>query len=129
MLAAANKAGGFKPKDGLFEGYVLLPLGMALLHGEENPAVRIEELKRAGRDHVNRLPLSIFPDTSKRALKALLSDMPKPRGTLTIHMTAEPGMGAARMMPLAISRRGIEDLDDVWSLMDGVTYDITYDRR
>lgn len=114
--------------NGLFEQYVLMALGAALLDGSETPAVRAEELKREAIAEIDALPDAIFPVPSRVALKALVSDMPNPKGTLSVDMSATPGLGPGRFLPLALSG-GPEDLSAIWPLLRGVRYDVQYDRQ
>lgn len=114
---------------GLFENLVLLPIGINLLSGANDPAARIEELKAEARREIEGMPDEIVSAESRAALVAVVDDMPNPSGTLRVEMTAEPGLGPARVLPLAMSRTGLESLDDIWTLMDGVTHEITYDRK
>ena len=115
--------------QGLFEAYALMPLGMALLHGEADPAARVEELKRRARSEISRLPETIFPPESKSSLANLADDMPAPAGTLRVEMTANPGLGTARGMQMALRGEDLSDLAEIWPLLEGVRYDIGYERH
>lgn len=114
---------------GLFENLLLLPVGMNLLVGADDPAAKVAEMKETARREIAAIPDAIVPARSRAALIALVDDMPNPAGTLRIEMNAEPGLGVARAMPLAMSGSGLTSLDDIWAVMDGVRYDITYDRQ
>ncbi len=112
----------------MFQNYVLLPLGLAVLDGAENPAARVTELKALAKDAISEAPDQILSLRSKSALDALVDDMPEPSGILKIEQSANPGIGPARFIPLALRGGTIESLDDLWQLLNGVTLAITYDK-
>lgn len=114
--------------NGLFESYALFVVGGALLGGAENPAGEVARLKAQAIVAIDDFPAAIYPDASREALKALVRDMPHPKGTLRVAMTADPGLGPARFLSLS-KRSDIAGLDDIWPLLDGVRYDIRYDRQ
>ena len=112
----------------MFQNFLLLPLGMALLDDAENPAARVQELKAMGLEFITDIPDAALAAGSKTALKTLISDMPEPSGILRISQSASPGIGPARAIAFAMSRGDFEALDDFLMLMQGIKIDITYDR-
>lgn len=113
--------------NGLFESYLLVGLGAGLLQGADDPARRVAELKAQAVDEIAAIPQSILPAPSQQALRTLIGDLPHPKGRLKIDMTATPGLGAARFLPLA-TQRGAITRSSIWPLLKGVRYDISYPR-
>jgi len=111
----------------MFQDYLLLPLGLAVLEGAENPEEKVNELRALADMSIDQAPDQIVPPASKSALKALVQDLPEPRGTLTIAQNASPGIGPARFLPFVIGGATFESLDDIWQVLGGVTLNITYD--
>ena len=112
----------------MFQDYLLLPLGSAVLQGAENPAEEVNEWKKLANSSIDQAPDQIVPLASKSALKALVREMPEPSGILTIDQKASPGIGPARFLPFAIGGAKFEGLDDLWQVLDGVILAITYDK-
>lgn len=109
----------------LFQDYILQPFGFALLYNSDDPETRIEELKTQASDILDGMPSDLLPPASKRALLSLVADMPTPAGTLRLDAAADPGLGMARFLPLAMRRSGIAPTD-LWNVLDGVRLDATY---
>ncbi len=107
----------------LFQEVLLMPLGMALLDPEGDPEAQVEKLKADALEVIADLPEASLPPDSRAALERLIADMPEPSGVLSVVMTADPGLGAARGMRLAA------DPDNLDAVLDGVVYDIDYVRR
>lgn len=112
----------------LFQDYVLFPIGSVVLGGAENPAAKVNDLKAQAQAAINQAPGDVLPLKSKSALTQLIDDLPDPSGTLIIEQSANPGIGPARFIPLALRGGSIDTADDLWQLMDGVTFAITYDK-
>lgn len=110
----------------MFQSYLLIPLGMALLDGAENPAKRTDDLKRMARDAIDLAPSDVLSPATKSALRATVADMPAPSGVLTVQQQADPGLGPARFLRLATE--GLSSIDDFWDVLDGVEITVTYDK-
>ncbi|HCP81604.1 MAG TPA: hypothetical protein DIT67_08415 [Octadecabacter sp.] len=91
---------------GWFETFVAMPLGPALLNSEgAAPEVQVRILQEQAVEFVNNIPDSIVPPTSREALGAFIQDLPEPRGTARLQLSANPPLGAARMTPFALLGR------------------------
>ena len=112
----------------MFQNFVLLPIGLALLQGADDPKARVAELQDIAYDHIDAAPSEILPGSAKAALKDLVSDLPDPAGILRFEQTADPGIGPARFLPLALQRGAFESLDDIWTLLEGIRINIIYER-
>lgn len=112
----------------MFQDYLLLPLGLAILEGAEDPAEKVDELRVFANASIDQAPDQIVPTESKSALKALVQDLPEPSGVLSIDQTASPGIGPARFIPFAIGGAKFESIDDIWQVLNGVSLAITYDK-
>ncbi len=112
--------------NGLFEGYLLMAAGAPLLTGDDPPEEQVEALKSKALASIDAMPTGQVPAASKAALKRLVGDMPNPAGTITVAMSADPGLGPARFLGLALNR-DLDDLSDIWPLLDGVRLDIRYE--
>lgn len=110
----------------MFQSYLLIPLGTALLDGAENPAKRTEDLKQMARGAIDLAPSDVLSPATKSALKAMVADMPDPSGVLTVQQKANPGLGPARFLRLAA--QGLTSIDDFWKLLDGVEISVSYDK-
>lgn len=111
----------------LFQDYLLLPLGLTLLDGTDDPAAEISKLKDVAVTAIDAASTDVLPASSKAALKAVVADFPDPSGHLQIKQTANPGIGVARGLGLAVRGRSIEDPSGFWGLLDGIKFDVTYD--
>ena len=111
-----------------FQNYLMLPLGHALLAGEPDPEARVAELKAESRGIIAIVPGWLLSSASKTALGDLLDDLPDPSGTLRIEQRADPGVGAARGMALAMRAGSMETVADLWSLLNGIEVDVSYER-
>ncbi len=111
--------------NGLFETYVLMPLGSAVLGDAADPEAALKGFVDEAQAFVGTLPEPSFPDVTKQAITALLEDMPNPAGTLELKLSAPSGFGFARL-----ARYFVEALPaskaDVATLLDGVTVTATY---
>lgn len=86
--------------NGLFEAYLVMPLGMALLDERYDPEEQLERLKEQAKDMFAKLPDQVVPAASRQALAAMVTTMPNPKGTLTLDFTAENGLGMAEIVPI-----------------------------
>lgn len=108
---------------GLFEGAPLMTLGTILLPPDGNMDAAAERLRADALALVRALPATSFSDGSKAALAALIGELPNPSGELKLSMQAEPGIGPARLTPMAI--RGVpQTMDAAWPLFQGVMLDV-----
>lgn len=112
---------------GWFETFVALPLGRNLLDSDGvAPEVQVQALQAQAIEIVNKLPDSIVPSTSREALGAFIQDLPAPRGTARLQLSANPPLGAARMTPFALLGRE-PTLDEIVDLgLDGVALLFTW---
>jgi hypothetical protein len=112
---------------GLFEGYLLMPLGNLLLAGAQDPGAELGRLVALGQGLADSLPDPPLDAPSRAALKALLGDLPHPSGTVALSLTADPGIGPARFAP--VIGTGLPDFPSgLAPLLDGVRVTATYTR-
>jgi hypothetical protein len=108
---------------GLFEGYLLMALGSALLPGEGDIDAAVAGLKGDLRAFVGDLPGTSFSRDSKAAMVGFVEELPNPSGDLTMRLTAKPGLGPVRLGGVAIY--GVQELlADLGPLFQGVTVDV-----
>ena len=108
---------------GLFEGYMLIPLGSALLPYEGDMAAAVDAIRTELIAAVVNLPSASFSDTSKDALLALGMELPNPSGDLTVALRADPGIGPVRAAGYALN--GVpQSMAEAASLFEGVTVDV-----
>ncbi|MEO9824029.1 MAG: hypothetical protein ABJF50_06385 [Paracoccaceae bacterium] len=110
----------------MFQDYFLQPLGLALLNDSEDPAAKVLELKDTAKTQIGFVPDSILPTASKEAFLQIVDAMPELSGSLALNATAEPGLGAARFIPLAMSV-GRKSPQQIWEVFEGVRIDATFD--
>jgi hypothetical protein len=114
--------------NGLFETYLVLPLGNALL--PEIPETIDHAFYTASIIADTRATIASLPDTlidapSRGALDAVLAEMPHPWGKLTLQMQAPAGFGTQRFMGFAVT--GVPyTLQDWLPVFAGVTITATY---
>ncbi len=111
--------------NGLFESYVLMPLGTVILGDAADPEVALQGFLDEAGAFVGTLPDASFPDPTKQAMVALLDDLPNPAGTLTLTAQAPGGFGFARLARYFVGALP-ESRADVAALFDGVTVTATY---
>ncbi len=112
--------------EGWRDSNLMAAIGADALRRASNPIREAESIKQKALGHIRDMPLALVPPAAQGALRALVADLPHPKGYLTLKMAASPGLGAARFVPLAL-QRGRVDPQQIWTLMDGVRFDITYD--
>ncbi len=90
--------------QGLFESYLLMPLGTSLLdpYGED-PALQVERLKAEAAALIETLPRPLIDAASRRSLLALLEELPNPAGRLRISFGADRVFGVEQAIGLALS--------------------------
>ena len=113
--------------NGLFENFLAMPLGMAVLDGSEDPQADVDKMKSSGQQILADIPNDILDENSATALGAVIADMPHPSGTLSLHLQSEQGLGAMRLMPMAMMWSG-DDLAAIWDVMEDLTISATYNR-
>lgn len=87
--------------DGWFETYVAQALGPVLLqNGDITPQAQVATLKEQAIDALAQMPDAILPVQSRDDLGAFITSLPHPRGRARLQLSADPGLGAARMAPL-----------------------------
>jgi len=110
---------------GLFEGYLLMPLGTAFLPYEGDMVAAVDALRTDLITVVVNLPESSFSVASKDALLALIMELPNPSGELTMALRAAPGIGPARVAGYAAT--GVPDTTaEAAPLFDGVSLDVDW---
>ena len=108
---------------GLFEGYLLMPLGTALLPHEGDMAAAADAIRTDLIAAVVSFPSASFSDASKDALLALVMELPNPSGDLTVALRAEPGLGPVRAAGYALN--GVpQSMAEAAPLFQGVTVDV-----
>ena len=110
----------------MFQDYFLQPLGMSVLVGSEDPEARVETLKETAKAFVGSVPQDILPNGSKDAFVQLLDGLPELSGRLVLSAAADPGLGAARFLPVAMTG-GAASLDQIWAALSGLRIDATYE--
>jgi hypothetical protein len=108
---------------GLFEGYLLMPLGTAALPSKGDMAAATDAIKAQLVTAVVALPEASFSNASKDALLALIMQLPNPSGDLTVALRAEPGLGPTRVAGYAVT--GVpQSVAEAAPLFQGVTVDV-----
>jgi len=111
---------------GLFEGYLLIPLGSAFLPDEGDMAAAVDAIRTELIAAVVNLPGSSFSDASKDGLLALIMQLPNPAGEVTMSLRAAPGIGPARVAGYALV--GVpQSVAEAAPLLKGVTVDVGWD--
>jgi hypothetical protein len=108
---------------GLFESYILMMIGPALLPYEGDMQAAEQKLKADAVGAIAVLPDAVVSPASKAALGVLVEEMPNPSGTLTLALRSAAGIGPARLMGYAVT--GVPaSMDALAPLLDGLTVDI-----
>jgi hypothetical protein len=108
---------------GLFESYLLMAFGPAVLPLDGDMQAAERDLKAQAEAAIAALPDTSFPPASKAALREVLAELPNPSGTLTLEMRSDAGVGPARLMGYAMT--GVPaSIAGLAPLLDGVTFDI-----
>lgn len=98
--------------QGLFERYLLIPLGQRLLKGSTTPEQSVAGLKATATDLIAALPDEAAGAESREALTRLVADLPNPRGRVMLSVDAPEGLGARTGLAFAVGwpTGSIEDL-------------------
>jgi hypothetical protein len=112
---------------GLFEGYLLMPLGAALLPYEGDMDAAAERLRAGLLALVADLPEASVPPASKAALAALVGELPNPAGVLDLSLRADPGLGPVRFGGYALTGMPAT-LAEAAPLFQGVVLDASWIR-
>ncbi len=89
--------------SGWFETHVALSLGPVLLDSDgPPPQAQVEALRDQAIDIISQIPDTIVPVNSREALSEFIQALPQPRGTARLQLSADPPLGAARMLPFAL---------------------------
>ena len=112
---------------GWFETFIALPLGTALLGNDGvTPEAQVGNLQMQAIQAVNNMPDGIVPSTSREALGAFIRDLPEPRGTVRLQLSANPPLGAARLAPFSLLGRE-PTFDEIFELgLEGVALLFTW---
>ena len=99
----------------------------AFLAGSDDPGAELGRLVALGQGAVDTLPGTSFDASTRAALKALLGDLPHPSGTIDVSLTADPGIGPARLAPMFVT--GLGGLAaNPGPLFDGLRVTVDYSR-
>ena len=110
---------------GLFEHYLLMPLGAAFLPEQGDMTAAAEALRAEALAGIAALPEAVVPGPSRAALAAVVAELPNPSGRLRILLRAAPGIGPVRLSGPALT--GVPGTpEDVVALLQGVTFDIAW---
>lgn len=110
---------------GLFEDYLLMALGSALLPPEGDREAAVRGVRADLSERIDDLPSKSVSKNSKAALRAMVAELPNPSGTLALSLRADPGIGPARVAGYAVT--GVPELPaDLWPLFQGVTLDVVW---
>jgi hypothetical protein len=111
--------------NGLFETYVLMPLGSVILGQAADPEAALKGVLDDAQAFVRTLPEASFPEPTKQAMVAVLADMPNPSGAFGLTLRAPDGIGSARFARYAIMSVPATS-DAMGPLFDGVTVTASY---
>jgi hypothetical protein len=114
--------------NGLFEQYLLIPIGNALLAGSQDPEGDLKRMVEVATGIVDGLPDASLDIRSREGLKAFLGELPHPSGTITLSVRASPGISPTRFAS-AITRGPIDLPEGLASLLNGVRAEVTYRRN
>lgn len=113
--------------DGWFERYLALPIGVGLLSDATmSPEAQVAALQQEAIVFASSLPTEILPTVAQEALAAFITELPTPRGTLQLQLNADPVIGAARMMPLALTATDEDMAQVVARVLEGVRLLVTW---
>ena len=107
--------------DGLFESYLLLPLGELVLGDASDPRAAFKAAQGRAIEEAARLPASIFAGDTPAELAELVRDLPHPLGTLRLSLAAPggAGLGAPRFARFALS--GVPQApEELWPALEGL---------
>lgn len=79
-----------------FTAYVV-PALVNLMPGDTDPEPLIENYKQAAIAFIEALPAQNIADSSKAALNRFVSDFPRPSGSYTVEVTADPGLALSQL--------------------------------
>lgn len=102
---------------GLFERYLLLPLGTRVIGPGDRPELAASFERRMALQVTKALPSATFPDPTRAELAALIQELPNPWGRLSVELVAQDGLGVSQFIRLGPP----EDLDALWPALEGVT--------
>jgi hypothetical protein len=108
---------------GLFESYMLLALGAAVLPYEGDMEAAVTDLKVDAARALADLPGATFAPATKEALIQLIAAMPNPRGRLDVAFRADPGFGPARFARYAVTEDPVS-VADIATVLQGVVIDV-----
>lgn len=110
---------------GLFEGYLLMPLGSALLPAEGDMPAAAEGVRVGLAAALDSVPEANLSKAGKAALGTLIAELPNPAGTLVLSLRAEPGIGPVRLAGRAPGG-GADNLAEAAPLLQGVVMDVDW---
>lgn len=110
---------------GLFESYLLMSLGAALLPDNGDVPAAAEALRIEALAGIAALPDAVVPGPSRAALAALVEELPNPAGLLRVEMSAKPGLGPLRLAGPALTGMP-RTVEAAGALLQGVRFDITW---
>lgn len=110
---------------GLFEWYVLMALGPALLPADGDMQAAVAGLKAQAAAGIALLPEATFPVGTKAAMEAVLTELPNPSGTLTLALRSEAGVGPSRVLGFAMTGMP-RTMAEAAPAFDGVVIDMEW---
>jgi hypothetical protein len=111
--------------DGGLDSYLLMALGPLLPDGADDPGERIDALRGEATSALATVPATLFPAASREALRRFLDDLPNPRGTALLHLTAPDGIGASRFLRFAVTAAP-RSAADIATVLDGASAEFSY---
>ncbi len=103
--------------QGLFERFLLLPLGTLVIGPGDRPELAASFERRLALQAVKALPPAIFPDPTRAELAALIQELPNPWGRLSLEVVAQDGLGISQVLPWDIPAAP----EALWTALEGVT--------
>lgn len=113
--------------DGWFETYLAVPVGVAILTDTGVPPEdQVDKLQRQSFDFISNFPDAILPAVAGEALADFITQLPNPRGTLQVQVSADPVIGVLRLSPLGFAQTAQERFDILPEVLEGVRVLVTW---
>jgi hypothetical protein len=123
---AVTEADLIVQSHGLFEWYMLMAVGPMVLPREGDMEAAANALRADLGAMVAELPAPTFPDATRRALLALIGELPNPAGIFSLSLRSDAGVGPARLMGYAMT--GVPtSMEAAAPLFDGVKISIGWE--
>ena len=99
--------------EGWFETLIAMSIGpMVLQSSDVPPEAQVATLKQQASDMIAGLPDALMPEPSRVAAIAFVNDLPTPRGSVIVQVSADPPIGAVNFVPL-LAGRGPVTVDQI----------------